>query len=83
MLLAKFGFDTAENEPSKVWPIERCREVDEAPRGLRFSERGGSVTTTRARAEVGEGTTPRLNYAAEGNDALCRAMTSLKSFSCM
>ena len=21
--LAKFGFDTAENEPSKVWPIKR------------------------------------------------------------
>ena len=21
--LAKFGFDTAENEPSKVWPLER------------------------------------------------------------
>ena len=23
-LVAKFGFDTAENEPSKVCPIERC-----------------------------------------------------------
>ena len=28
-MLANFGFDTAENEPSKVWPIERS-----SPRGI-------------------------------------------------
>ena len=26
-LLSKFGFDTAENEPSKLCPIERCSTV--------------------------------------------------------
>ena len=28
-LLAKFGFDTAANEPSKVCPIERCSSPGE------------------------------------------------------
>ena len=30
-LLAKFGFDTAENEPSKVWQRKAC-SIDREPR---------------------------------------------------
>ena len=38
-LLANFGFDTAENEPCKVCPIERCSGPD------RSAGRGGEEDT--------------------------------------
>ena len=41
-LLAKFGFDTAENEPSKVYPEPRARAAAAAaPAGGDFRSTGG------------------------------------------
>ena len=62
-LFAKFGFDTAENEPCKVCPIERCRSqrAGAEPRrrhGAAPAHRGGP---RRLRAGAAAG-------MAKGND---------------
>ena len=54
-LLAKFGFDTAENESSKVCPIERCSQPflvakQVAPRLLDWSRRARAARPGRARS---------------------------------
>ena len=46
-LLAKFGFDTAENEPCKVWPIERCSSHIRATGRTRWSGGGRGLRATR------------------------------------
>ena len=51
-LLAKIGFDTAENEPSKVWPIatprRRCTGHDRrSPRPASMRGRGSGLRTRR------------------------------------
>ena len=46
-LLAKFGFDTAENEPSEVWPIprrvQRCLHRRARQRGKRAAAAGAAL----------------------------------------
>ena len=50
-LLAKIGFDTAENEPCKVCPLERSRmknEVQEIKKAVEAMAKGGEETKERA-----------------------------------
>ena len=67
-LLAKFGFDTAENEPAKIWPIAARRWASSARSGGfpgggtcgRFHLRGGAESGS-FRREIEEATAKEIN----------------------
>ena len=53
-LLAKFGFYTAENEPSKVCPIEQCAADEGALHRL------GAIASVQGQYDKAEGSAPSL-----------------------
>ena len=54
--VAKFGFDTAENEPCKICPIERCRSPTERGLVVRLVDRAlGAAPGGGGRRGVDEG----------------------------